>query len=249
MPILLRDPSKSIRNGEIEIFYSHYGEGPLTVLLHGFPDNEGTYAAQVADFARDHLVVAPRLRGFPPSSIPSDVESYALPIVAEDVAALVEHFGQGPAIVVGHDWGGALAQAVALRFPSLVTSLILLNTPILSTFNAVVTNDPEQQAMSAYTLPYLRYQSGDDKNIAFVTRNIRDPGWRATISRYLEQNSIEGMMTITRPTTRHHPTIHKRRPAIHSPFRLSSFGGPKKSTSPPASWMAWRDTTRPHCAL
>lgn len=94
MPISLRDPSRFIRNGEIEIFYSHHGEGPLMVLLHGFPDDEGTYAAQVTDFARDHLVVAPRLRDFPPSSIPSDVESYALPIVAEDVAALVEHFGQ-----------------------------------------------------------------------------------------------------------------------------------------------------------
>jgi epoxide hydrolase 4 len=195
------------------------------VLLHGFPDHEGTYAAQVADFARDHLVVAPRLRGFPPSSIPSDVESYALPIVAEDVAALVEHFGQGPAIVVGHDWGGALAQAVALRFPSLVTSLILLNTPILSTFNAVVTNDPEQQAMSAYTLPYLRYQSGDDKNIAFVTRNIRDPDWRATISHYLEQNSIEGMMA----------------------YYKANYPAPPYNPQPPA-WMAWRDTTRPHCA-
>lgn len=192
--------------------------------------------------------MTPRLRGFPPSSIPSDVESYALPIVAEDVAAVVEHFGQGPAIVIGHDWGGALAQVVALRFPSLVTSLILLNTPMLSTFNALVTNDPEQQAMSAYTLPYLRYQSGDDKNIGFVTRNIRDPDWRATISHYLEQNTIEGMMAYYKANYPA-PPYNPQTPAAYT-FAVpsSSFGGPKKSTSPSASWMAWRDTTRPHCA-
>ena len=57
MPISLRDPSRFIRNGEIEIFYSHHGKSPLMILLHGFPDHEGTYAAQVTDFARDHLVV------------------------------------------------------------------------------------------------------------------------------------------------------------------------------------------------
>lgn len=66
-------------------------KGPLMLLLHGFPDHEGTFAAQVADLARDHLVVIPRLRGYSPSSIPSDVRSYALPKVAEDIAALIQY--------------------------------------------------------------------------------------------------------------------------------------------------------------
>ena len=187
-------PAQFIRNGDVDIHYASYGEGPLVVLLHGFPDHEGTFAAQVEDLARDHRVVTPRLRGFAPSSAPAAVESYALPTVAEDIAAIIEHFGPGPAIVVGHDWGGALAQAVALRFPHLVKGLAVLNAPVLSTFDSVVTSDPEQQALSAYTLPYLQYRPGDDKNIAFVTRNIRNPEWRGTIRRYLDETPIEGMM-------------------------------------------------------
>jgi pimeloyl-ACP methyl ester carboxylesterase len=114
--------------------------------------------------------------------------------VAEDIAALIQYFGRDRAILAGHDFGGALAQDVALRFPSLVESLILLNTPPLSTFDSVVNNDSEQQATSAYTLAYLRYQPGDDKNVAFVTRNIRDSKWRATIESYSEINPIEGMI-------------------------------------------------------
>src|SRR5258707_399900 len=194
MTTYLQAPAESVRNDDIEIFYSRSGEGPLMVLLHGFPDNEGSYAAQVEELARDHLVVPPRLRGFPPSSTPSEVERYALPLVADDIAALVEHLGQSPAIVVGHDWGGALAQVVALRHSSLVAGLVLLNSPLLSTFNAMVNSNAEQQAMSSYTLPYLRYQPDDDKNIPFVTRNIRDPEWRAIIGTYLNENSIEGML-------------------------------------------------------
>lgn len=189
-----RKPAAFIRNQDIDIFYDSHGEGPLLILLHGFPDHEGTFAAQVEEFSKDHFVVTPRLRGFPPSSVPKDIESYALPIIAEDIAALIEHFGQGPAVVIGHDWGGALAQAVALRYPDLVRGLALLNSPVLSTFDSVVNSDSDQQAMSAYTLPYLNFQPGDHKNVEYVTRNIRDPAWRLAISRYLEENPIEGMM-------------------------------------------------------
>jgi pimeloyl-ACP methyl ester carboxylesterase len=194
MPPPSPPPAAFIRNGDIEIYYTSRGEGPLVVLLHGFPDHEGTFAAQVEDLARDHLVVTPRLRGFPPSSVAAAVESYALPAVAEDIAAVIGHFDQGPTIVVGHDWGGALAQAVALRFPNLVEGLVVLNAPVLSTFDSVVTNDPEQQAMSVYTLPYLQYREGDEKNIDVVTRNIRNTDWRATVSQYLDENPIHGMM-------------------------------------------------------
>jgi haloacetate dehalogenase len=97
MPPLSSDPGKFIPNGDIDIFYTSRGEGPLLVLLHGFPDHEGTFAALVEDLSRDHLVVTPRLRGFPPSSIPAGFENYALPNVAEDVAKLVAHLGQGAA--------------------------------------------------------------------------------------------------------------------------------------------------------
>lgn len=194
MPGPAPEPPTFIHNGDIDIHCASRGEGSLLVLLHGFPDHDGSFAAQVKDLLRDHRVVTPRLRGYPPSSVPEAVESYALPTVAEDIAAVVEHFGAGPAIVIGHDWGGALAQAFALRFPHLVKGLALLNAPVLSTFDAIVTSGPEQQAMSAYTLPYLRYRHGYDKNVGFVTRHIRRPDWRAAISRYLDESPLDGML-------------------------------------------------------
>src|SRR5258708_35826180 len=103
MTTYLQAPAESVRNDDIEIFYSRSGEGPLMALLHGFPDNEGSYAAQVEELARDHLVLTPRLRGFPPGSTPSEVERYALPLVAAVIAALVEHLCQRPGVVVWHD--------------------------------------------------------------------------------------------------------------------------------------------------
>jgi pimeloyl-ACP methyl ester carboxylesterase len=62
-------------NGDLRIHYRAYGSGPLVIFQHGFPDNEGTYAAQVAEFARDHVVVTPPLRSYPPSSVADEKES------------------------------------------------------------------------------------------------------------------------------------------------------------------------------
>jgi epoxide hydrolase 4 len=189
------EPSPHVlKNGEVEIAYRRFGHGAPLILLHGFPDLEGTWSAQVEDLARDHLVVTPRLRGYPPSSAPVDPAQYALPLVAGDVVALIEALGVGPAVLVGHDWGGALAQVVALLRPDLVAGLVMLNAPPLSRFDSVVSSDPEQQAMSAYTLPYLAYREGDDKNVDHMTRHIRDGVWRDEISTYLRANPIGGMM-------------------------------------------------------
>jgi epoxide hydrolase 4 len=192
-------PEHILRNGEIEIAYRRFGEGSPVILLHGFPDVEGTWSSQVENLARDHLVITPRLRGYPPSSVPDDVAEFALPTVAGDVRAIIEELGTGPVVLVGHDWGGAVAQVAALMYPELVTGLVLLNAPPLSTFDSVVHGDEEQQAMSAYTLPYLAYRDGNDKNVAHATRNIRDPEWRAYVASYLLDNPIGGMLAYYNP--------------------------------------------------
>jgi pimeloyl-ACP methyl ester carboxylesterase len=62
-------------NGDVRIHYRAYDSGLLVIFQYGFPDNEGTYAAQVAEFTRDHVVVTPPLRGYPPSSVADEKES------------------------------------------------------------------------------------------------------------------------------------------------------------------------------
>jgi pimeloyl-ACP methyl ester carboxylesterase len=183
-----------IVNGDLQVHYRAYGSGPLIIFLHGFPDNEGTYAAQVLEFARDHLVVTPTLRGYPPSSVPKNREAYGLPVVAEDIRALLDHFNAETAIVAGHDWGGVVAQAFALAYPERVTGVILMNSPVLAPFIALVNSDAEQQELSKYTLAYIEYEDGDDKNVDFVVRNIRDLHWRKTIAEYLRVSPVYGML-------------------------------------------------------
>jgi pimeloyl-ACP methyl ester carboxylesterase len=114
--------------------------------------------------------------------------------VAEDIRALVEHLG-GKALIVGHDWGGAVAQAFALQHPEIVSGVILMNVPMIATFNGVIGANKEQPSLAVYTLPYLGYQPGDDKNVDFITRNIRDPEWRSTIANYLKEEPIESMFS------------------------------------------------------
>jgi pimeloyl-ACP methyl ester carboxylesterase len=66
------------------------------------------------------LVVTPTLRGDPPRSVPKNREAYGLPVVAEDIRALLDHFNAETAIVAGHDWGGVVAQAFALAYPEVL---------------------------------------------------------------------------------------------------------------------------------
>jgi hypothetical protein len=67
------------------LFYVSAGDGPLMLFLHGAPDDGSLYESQLREFSRDHLVVAPNLRGFPPSDQPEAVESYAMPKLLGDI--------------------------------------------------------------------------------------------------------------------------------------------------------------------
>src|SRR6201989_3605677 len=75
------------------LYFVRSGEGPLMVFLHGHPDDWSLYQAQLAEFSRDHLVVAPNLRGYPPSDAPDSVEAYAMPRLLGDLPGLLDHAG------------------------------------------------------------------------------------------------------------------------------------------------------------
>ena len=87
--------SEMIENGDVKIHCMVKGEGPLLVLLHGFPDYWYTWRKQIPALAESHRVVAIDLRGFNKSSQPKGVENYALPKLVSDVHAVVQHFWPG----------------------------------------------------------------------------------------------------------------------------------------------------------
>lgn len=101
---------------------------PLMLFLHGFPEYSGAYEDLMPHLAEDFLCVAPDQRGFGGSWKPQDVKDYVLSALLSDAAAVIAHYSpDAPAIVVGHDWGSAVAYGLAFRFPKLVSHLIIAN--------------------------------------------------------------------------------------------------------------------------
>lgn len=100
----------------VEFAYLEAGHGPLALLLHGFPDNAWTWSAQIPALAEaGYRVVAPFLRGYPPTS-PAPDGRYDPEVLGLDVIALIEALGDEPAFVLGNDWGAVSTYAaMALR--------------------------------------------------------------------------------------------------------------------------------------
>src|SRR3954471_6191509 len=111
------------------------GEGRPVVLLHGFPDSGRLWRNQVPALAdAGFQVIVPDLRGYGKSDKPDDVESYAIPFLAGDVLAVLDHLGVDKAHVVGHDWGAALAWAIGSLAPDRVDHLVALSVGHPSSF-------------------------------------------------------------------------------------------------------------------
>ena len=127
------DPIFQHRIAEVEGVRLHYveaGQGPLVLLLHGFPEFWYAWRRQIpALAAAGFRVVAPDLRGYNLSGKPKGVRSYRMRALVEDVRQLIAALGERRAHVVGHDWGAAIAWAFAMQNPLWVDRLVILNGP------------------------------------------------------------------------------------------------------------------------
>jgi epoxide hydrolase 4 len=120
----------AVLEGGLRLHYVEAGEGPLVVLLHGFPEFWYSWRRQLQPLAAAGFhVVAPDMRGYNLSDRPQGWRAYDMKFLAGDVAALIEHFGVERADVVGHDWGAAVAYGVAALHPESVRRLAILNVP------------------------------------------------------------------------------------------------------------------------
>ena len=115
---------------DVRLHYVEAGEGPLVVLLHGFPDFWYGWRHQIPALANAGFrVVAPDLRGYNLSSRPEGITAYSLPRLAGDVRGLIAERGETRADVAGHDWGANVAWATAAWHPGAVRRLAILNLP------------------------------------------------------------------------------------------------------------------------
>src|SRR5947209_15673753 len=129
----LPDVGIEVRDGYAEVgdqslHYVEAGDGPLFVLLHGFPEFWFGWRLQIAPLvAAGFRVVAPDTRGYNLSSKPERFESYGVDLLAEDIHGLIEERGAKSALLVGHDWGGTIAWTTAMNHPEVVDRLAILN--------------------------------------------------------------------------------------------------------------------------
>lgn len=113
----------------IRLHYVTRGEGKLLILLHGFPEFWYSWRHQIPELAKQFRVVAPDLRGYNASDKPDSVANYRIDLLTADVMGLIRSFGEGEAVIVGHDWGGGIAWAFAADYPHATERLIVLNCP------------------------------------------------------------------------------------------------------------------------
>jgi pimeloyl-ACP methyl ester carboxylesterase len=108
------------------------GEGPLVVLVHGFPESWYSWRHQIpALAAAGYRVAAPDVRGYGGSDKPEAVEAYAIREMCADLAGLIAALGEGQAVLVGHDWGAPIVWNTALFHPDQVRAVVGLSVPHL----------------------------------------------------------------------------------------------------------------------
>ncbi len=126
------------------------GDGPPLVYLHGFPDHPPSARPFLERLAKRHGVIAPWLRGYAPSP---RTGPYDLGTLADDVIGLIDDANLGAVDLVGHDWGAAIAYAVAERAPDRLRRVVTLALPHGRTFLARL-RIPAQLRASWYMLAF-----------------------------------------------------------------------------------------------
>ncbi|MBW8684646.1 alpha/beta fold hydrolase [Chitinophaga rhizophila] len=135
-------------------------DAEIVIFLHGFPEYSGAWQEQMVYLAaQGYYVIAPDQRGYNLSDKPDDVHSYMMDHLVTDIAALIGILTTGKVILVGHDWGGAVAWEVALRHPHLLRQLIILNMPhpivMIETLKTSLSQQLKSWYQAMFQLPWF----------------------------------------------------------------------------------------------
>jgi len=183
-------------------------DGPLVVLLHGFPEFWYGWRKQLSALAEAGFRVwAPDQRGYNLSDKPRGVAAYAIGQLAADVAAMIETAGRERAVVVGHDWGGAVAWHLAEHFPERVERAVIVNVPHPAVMLRHLRRNPKQLWRSWYMfffqLPWLPERLLTFRQGALLERSLRRTSRPGTFSEsdlkryreaWLQPGAMSGML-------------------------------------------------------
>jgi pimeloyl-ACP methyl ester carboxylesterase len=123
---------RTIKTNGINMHIAEAGEGPLVLMLHGFPELWYSYRHQIpALAAAGYHAVAPDIRGYGQSDAPQPIEAYAMKEHLADALGILDALGAETAVVVGHDWGAPMAWNSAVLYPERYRAVVGLSVPFL----------------------------------------------------------------------------------------------------------------------
>ena len=151
----LRFEEQWFTNGDIRLHAVAAGplDGPMVILLHGFPEFWYGWHKQIGALAdAGFRVIAPDQRGYNTSSKPRGIRSYKVSQVTSDVIAILDQLGKDRVHVVGHDWGALIAWSLAIQHPNRLRRLAILNVPHPRVLQHTIRTNPRQLLKSWYAL-------------------------------------------------------------------------------------------------
>ena len=194
-------------------------DGPLVILLHGFPEYWAGWKGQIGPLAESGFrVVAPDQRGYNLSDKPRRASHYNLDLLAGDIANLIAEQGRERACVVGHDWGGVVAWWLGLRHADKLEKLAILNVPHPDVMRKTLRTSKKQRRKSRYMfyfqlpwLPERLFRQNDfERGIKGLMTTSRPEKFdEATLAGYREAwsqpGAPRGMLNWYRAAARHPP--------------------------------------------
>lgn len=199
---------------------------PLLILLHGFPEFWWAWRLQIAPLVEAGFhVVVPDMRGYNLSDAPEALSAYRLHILADDVAALGAAFGADRFDLVGHDWGGVVAWAVAGRHAERLRRLVIMDAPNPDVWGGQALEHPTQMLRSAYVgffqapwLPEATLAALDFAGMkTMLARSAHDGAFSDDdLERYAEAWSRPGVLTAM---LNYYRTLRER-PRPETPVRI-----------------------------
>lgn len=232
---------KYAQNQGVRIHYAQAGSGPLVVFIHGFPDFWGSWHHQMQALCQEYTVAAMDTRGYNLSDQPQGVENYDMSLLVGDVMAVIQAEKRERAIIVGHDWGGAIAWAFAASFPKMTDKLVIVNLPHLACLaRELMKVDSAQHKSSAYARLFQRDDSHKALSAPMLV-GIVSPATEQLRGKYLEafeRSSFESMMNYYRRNYPREPYQVPSLPKIEVPV-LQFHGLDDTALLAPALNQTW----------
>ncbi len=207
--------SKYISANGIQLHYVEEGTGELVILLHGFPEFWYGWKNQLPVLSKKYRTVAVDMRGYNLSDKPPHVSDYKMELLAKDIAELVKALGEEKAIIVGHDWGAAVAWAVASLHPEVVKKLAILNVPHPNEMSRAFTSFNFSQWKKSwyiffFQLPFIpekivgteKFFRGTFKKMLMRRENITKEDVKKYVEAYAQPNAVKSAIAYYRAAFR-----------------------------------------------